>query len=224
MAPGGGRYFCTAGGGLEPFLAREVRARLGATEREEDLCPGTSEAHRQSFKLGSKGEGDNIRLACDMLWDDVSSMLQGQGAGEGPQRIAQRRAGHTAACSKPRGDEPGAPDATGTNRETLGEYIKRIPAAPANKSASSGTKLKCLYANARSMGNKQEELETCARLQGYDLIGITETWWDRSYDWSVGMEEYRLFRKDRQGRQGGGVTLYVNDQPDGVHGAPPGDG
>ncbi|NXA12796.1 THUM2 protein, partial [Sapayoa aenigma] len=27
-----GRYFCTAGRGLEPFLAREVRARLGATE------------------------------------------------------------------------------------------------------------------------------------------------------------------------------------------------
>ncbi|XP_075003650.1 U6 snRNA (guanine-N(2))-methyltransferase THUMPD2-like isoform X1 [Calonectris borealis] len=32
MAAGGGRYFCTAGRGLEPFLAREVRARLGATE------------------------------------------------------------------------------------------------------------------------------------------------------------------------------------------------
>ncbi|NXK42451.1 THUM2 protein, partial [Piprites chloris] len=29
---GPGRYFCTAGRGLEPFLAREVRARLGATE------------------------------------------------------------------------------------------------------------------------------------------------------------------------------------------------
>lgn len=28
----GARYFCTAGRGLEPFLAREVRARLGATE------------------------------------------------------------------------------------------------------------------------------------------------------------------------------------------------
>ena len=26
------------------------------------------------------------------------------------------------------------------------------------------------------------------------------------------MEGYRLFRKDRQGRQGGGVALYVNDQ------------
>ncbi|XP_075605735.1 U6 snRNA (guanine-N(2))-methyltransferase THUMPD2 [Balearica regulorum gibbericeps] len=32
MAAGGGRYFCTAGRGLEPFLAREVRVRLGATE------------------------------------------------------------------------------------------------------------------------------------------------------------------------------------------------
>ncbi|GAB0209691.1 hypothetical protein GRJ2_003434800 [Grus japonensis] len=62
------------------------------------------------------------------------------------------------------------------------------------------------------MGNKQEELETCARLQGYDVIGITETWWDGSYDWSVGMEGHRLFRKDRQGRRGGGITLYVNDQ------------
>ncbi|GAB0203231.1 hypothetical protein GRJ2_002788700 [Grus japonensis] len=100
----------------------------------------------------------------------------------------------------------------GTNRVTLGRYIKGIPATPANKSASSGAQLKCLYANAHSMGNKQEELEMCARLPGYDLIGITETWWDSSYDWSVGMEGYRLFRKDGQGRRGGGVTLYVTDQ------------
>jgi len=28
------------------------------------------------------------------------------------------------------------------------------------------------------------------------------------------MEGYRVFRKDRQGRQGGGVALYVNDQLD----------
>ncbi|GAB0183168.1 mitochondrial enolase superfamily member 1 [Grus japonensis] len=39
-----------------------------------------------------------------------------------------------------------------------------------------------------------------------------ETWWDGSYGWSIGMEGYRLFRKDRQGRQGEGVTLYINDQ------------
>ncbi|GAB0208910.1 hypothetical protein GRJ2_003356700 [Grus japonensis] len=52
----------------------------------------------------------------------------------------------------------------------------------------------------------------CACLQGYDLIRIMEMWWDGSYDWSVGMEGYRLFRKDRQGRRGEGVALYVNDQ------------
>ncbi|NWW54884.1 THUM2 protein, partial [Pedionomus torquatus] len=32
MAAGRGRFFCTAGRGMERFLAREVRARLGATE------------------------------------------------------------------------------------------------------------------------------------------------------------------------------------------------
>ncbi|KAK4824035.1 hypothetical protein QYF61_009626 [Mycteria americana] len=35
---------------------------------------------------------------------------------------------------------------------------------------------------------------------------------DGSYDWSVGKEGYRLFRKDRQGKQGGGVAHYVNGQ------------
>ncbi|PKU47462.1 hypothetical protein llap_2202 [Limosa lapponica baueri] len=41
-----------------------------------------------------------------------------------------------------------------------------------------------------------------------------ETWWAGSYDSCVGMEGYRLFRKDRQGRQGRGVALYVSDQPE----------
>ena len=43
-------------------------------------------------------------------------------------------------------------------------------------------KLKSLYTNARSMGNKQEELETVAQLEKYDLIAILETWWDESHD------------------------------------------
>jgi len=81
-----------------------------------------------------------------------------------------------------------------------------------NGADSLGAQLKCLYANARSMGNKQEKLELCTYLWGYDVIGITEMWWDNFYDWSIGMEGYRLFRKDRQGRRGGGVALYVKDQ------------
>ena len=43
-------------------------------------------------------------------------------------------------------------------------------------------------------------LQMCARLQGYDPVGIMEMWWDGFYDWRAGMEGYRLFRKDRQGR------------------------
>jgi len=62
------------------------------------------------------------------------------------------------------------------------------------------------------MGNKQEELEMCAHLWAYDIIGIMETWWDSSYEWSIGTGGHRLFRKDRQGRRGGGVALYVKDQ------------
>ncbi|GAB0181470.1 hypothetical protein GRJ2_000612300 [Grus japonensis] len=53
----------------------------------------------------------------------------------------------------------------------------------------------------------------CTCLLGYDLIGITVMWSDGSYDWSVGMEGHRLFRKDRQERrQAGDDPLYVNDQ------------
>lgn len=34
------------------------------------------------------------------------------------------------------------------------------------------------------------------QLQGYDLIGITEMWWDCSHSWSVAMDGYKLFGKD----------------------------
>lgn len=40
--------------------------------------------------------------------------------------------------------------------------------------------LKCMYSNAHSLGNKQEELELCAHPESYDVIGITETWWENS--------------------------------------------
>jgi len=86
-------------------------------------------------------------------------------------------------------------------RPDLGEASLVIRRAPKGQHkgtpASKGTQLKCLYANADNMGNKQEEIKTCACLHGCDLIGITKTWWDGSYDWSIGMEGCRLFRKDR---------------------------
>jgi len=62
------------------------------------------------------------------------------------------------------------------------------------------------------MGNKQEELEAIIQQDGYDLVAITETWWDHSHDWHAVMDGYRLFRKDRPTRRGGGVSLYVKEQ------------
>jgi len=76
----------------------------------------------------------------------------------------------------------------------------------------STAQLKCVYTNARSMGNKQEELEAIVQQDGYDLVAITETWWDSSRDWHAVMDGYRLFRKDRPTRRGGGVALFVREQ------------
>jgi len=56
------------------------------------------------------------------------------------------------------------------------------------------------------------ELEDIVQQDGYDLVAVTETWWDSSRDWNAVMDGYTLFRKDRPARQGGGVALYVREQ------------
>jgi len=71
--------------------------------------------------------------------------------------------------------------------------------------------LKCIYSNAHGMGNKQEELEAIVQQDSYDLVATTEAWWDNSHDWSAGMDSYKLFRRDRQGRRDSGVALYVRE-------------
>lgn len=68
--------------------------------------------------------------------------------------------------------------------------------------------LKCLCTSACSMGYKKE-LEAIVKLESYDLVAITETWWDGFHDCSVAIDGYRPFRRDRQGRKGGGVALYI---------------
>ncbi|RMC15011.1 hypothetical protein DUI87_07190 [Hirundo rustica rustica] len=52
--------------------------------------------------------------------------------------------------------------------------------------------------------------------QSYDVVAITETWWDDSHGWSTALNGYKLFRTDRQGRRGGGVALYINQTFDTV--------
>ncbi|PKU46901.1 rna-directed dna polymerase from mobile element jockey-like [Limosa lapponica baueri] len=53
-----------------------------------------------------------------------------------------------------------------------------------------------------SRGNKQEDLEATMPQESYNLVAITETWWDKSHDWSVSINGYRLFRQDRPPDQG----------------------
>ncbi|KAK4813674.1 LOW QUALITY PROTEIN: hypothetical protein QYF61_017641 [Mycteria americana] len=64
------------------------------------------------------------------------------------------------------------------------------------------------------MGNKQEELEAIVHQENYDMVAIMETWWDDLHNWSVAIDGYKLFRRDRQGRRGGGVALYVRESLD----------
>ena len=72
--------------------------------------------------------------------------------------------------------------------------------------------LKCLYTNACSTGNKQEELEICDVSQGHDLTVIMEMWWDSSLDCNAVVDCCVLFRKDSLARHGNGVALYVRVQ------------
>ena len=43
-------------------------------------------------------------------------------------------------------------------------------------------------------------------LENYNVVVVTETWWDDNHDWSVAIDGYKLFRGT--GKEGGmGVLL-----------------
>lgn len=45
---------------------------------------------------------------------------------------------------------------------------------------------KCYYTNVLSMRNTQEQLEVLAQSQSYNILGISETYWEEfSCDWCV---------------------------------------
>lgn len=61
---------------------------------------------------------------------------------------------------------------------------------------------------------KQARLTGSISSQSYDIIGISGTWWNEPHNWAPGMESYRLFRRDKQSRPGGGIALYVRERFD----------
>ncbi|KAK4819787.1 hypothetical protein QYF61_011387 [Mycteria americana] len=91
------------------------------------------------------------------------------------------------------------------------KHLKAHKGCSSMKETQTTAQLKCLYTNARSTGNKEEELEAIVHQENYDTVAITETWWDDSHNWSAVMDGYKLFRRDRRGRRGGGVALYVRE-------------
>jgi len=83
------------------------------------------------------------------------------------------------------------------------KHLKGTKGCSSKKATLPTAQLKCLYTNIYSTGNKQEELEATMLLESYDLVALTEPWWDGSHDWSAAVNGYRLFRRDRRGRWGG---------------------
>lgn len=59
------------------------------------------------------------------------------------------------------------------------------------------------------MVNKQKELEVTVLVESYALISITEIWWDKSNDWSVTIDGYKLVRKAKNIPRGSRVALYI---------------
>ena len=66
--------------------------------------------------------------------------------------------------------------------------------------------------NARSIINKKTELNILVDDIKPHIIGITESWANNDItDAGLGLEGYVMFRKDRMGRRGGGVLVYIKE-------------
>ena len=86
---------------------------------------------------------------------------------------------------------------------------KPVPKCPENISEAG---YKCLCLNARSIVNKKNELKVIVEDIDPHIIGITESWANEDIsDAELGLTGYVMFRRDRIGRRGGGVVLYVKE-------------
>ena len=78
--------------------------------------------------------------------------------------------------------------------------------------STSKEEIKCVCLNARSIINKKNELNIMVDEIKPHIIGITESWANNDItDAELGLEGYVMFRKDRIGRRGGGVLLYIKE-------------
>ena len=71
---------------------------------------------------------------------------------------------------------------------------------------------KCVRLNARSIVNKRNELNIMVEDSDLHITGITESWATPDIsDAELGITGYIMFKKDRIGRRGGGVIVYIKE-------------
>jgi len=130
-------------------------------------------------------EGDN-EPSHDKVCDGIA-ILEGQGANRVLEEHAvSKGAGNTAAHMKSYVNKAVTAGAIGErNSENQGKYLKGIKGLSCRKVTRPAAQLKCLYTNAQSLGNKQEELEATVLQENHNTVAATKTWWDGSHDWVV---------------------------------------
>ena len=70
----------------------------------------------------------------------------------------------------------------------------------------------CVCLNARSIVNKKNELNIMVEDSDPHILGITESWTNTDITYAeLGLTGYVMFRRDRIGRRGWGVILYVKE-------------
>ena len=69
--------------------------------------------------------------------------------------------------------------------------------------------LKIIHLNARSLVNKISQIRLLCKDTNADFLCISESWLSPDHDdIEFSINGYKLFRKDRIGRNGGGVCVY----------------
>ena len=98
--------------------------------------------------------------------------------------------------------------------------VERNPGPSSTSSSSSTTstpsfdetaiknKFSIVHYNVQSMANKIDLIES--EFSKFDVICITETWLDRrTRDDTLNIQGFKLYRRDREGDNHGGICVYV---------------
>ena len=67
------------------------------------------------------------------------------------------------------------------------------------------------HINVNRLINKMDEIKNVIKTCQFKILAISETWLtDEISDGEINIPDFRVFRRDRDGRRGGGVCLYVH--------------